>query len=65
LQTTTPPVPEQAVVQVAGVIVHDSLFETWHLTLQTVFSLAAQLVLQLVLQLVDAGVSLQEYEHWA
>jgi hypothetical protein len=49
----TPPVPLQADVHVAGVMLHDSpLCLTWHLTLQTVFSVAVQLVLHLSVQLV-------------
>jgi hypothetical protein len=63
LQTTTPPVPVHDAVQVAGVMSHEELSFTWHLTLQTVFSLAVQLVLHVVVQSVVAGVSLQVNEH--
>jgi hypothetical protein len=63
LQTTTPPVPLQDAVQLAGVMLQDELSFTWHFTLQTVFSVAVQLVLQVVVQSVVAGVSLQVNEH--
>jgi hypothetical protein len=46
-------------MQLAGVMSQDVLSLTWHLTLQTVFSVAVQLVSQFVV----AGDSLQVYEH--
>jgi hypothetical protein len=58
----TPPVPPQAAVHVVGVMLHDSLSFTWHLTLQTVFSVAVQLVLHLLVQSVVV-VELQLNEH--
>ncbi len=55
--------PLQAAVQVAGVMLHDSLCFTWHLTLHTVFSVAVQLVLHLLVQSVVV-LELQVKEHW-
>jgi hypothetical protein len=63
LHTMTPPVPPHDAEQLAGVMLQDSLSWTWHVTLQTMFSVAVQLVAHSVEQVVVGGDRLHEYEH--